>query len=255
MVIVLVSKSINHKILSYYNNLNIIIYVVTPLKYDTSLTTYNNIKFINDSEFLDRNEYDLIFDKVFEFEKSYFHSYRNWYYQQFLKYYIVLKLNYDKIHIIDGDSILDKNYISNNKFLYTNHKIDIRYNNFIKSFGYTTLNFNFITNQMVFEKEKLKQLLKKISVNENNICNQLLDLLKNKNYKFSEYQLYFTFLYNTYNYQIQKVKVHRRFDLLNVDINTALKHYTLISFENEHKTDIFRKIKSKLLYFLKFNYG
>ena len=112
-----------------------------------------------------------------------------------------------------------------------------------------------ITNQMVFEKKKLEQMLVLIGVESNNLCYHFLNLLKDVNYKFSEYQLYYTFLFNHSKIEVEKVKIFRRFDLIDRNINDALKKYNLISYEVYHKNDFLRFIKSKLYYILNLNYG
>ena len=246
--IVLVGKSFGSTILNYYNSLTleIKIYVVSPNIFSEK-KNYGRLTFLQDSFFLKKNKF---------INKT---SRPNWYFQQFLKYMIVLKLRESIIHLVDGDSILRADLLFTNKISYTRKKIDFKYKKFNSLYKKTFLdtNKNFIVNHMVFEKKILRKMLSSMSLNENNfiekICNHLLfnDIL------FSEYQSYALFtLINKKNCEISKTKVFRRYDLVfNKKIKSALKKYSLISFESHHNTSFLKTLYANFLYYNGLNYG
>lgn len=246
--IVIVGKTLDERVLNYYNNLNLNskIYVVTPDK-EISAFKYQNLLFYNDNFFL------KISNSILKTHRP------GWYFQQFLKFKIVLKLKEEIIHIIDGDSILNAELIHSNKFHYTSKKIDKFYNNFYKHYDniFETTNLNFIVNHMVYEKKKLKLMITRLGMSEKNFIDKICEKLEDGQAWFSEYQTYALFVLNNFKeYKIEKTKVFRRFDLVSPQkIKSSLKSYSLISFEKEHTSTILHVFWFNLLYILRFNNG
>ena len=86
----------------------------------------------------------------------------NWYFQQFLKYKIVTTLDYDLVHIVDGDSFLDEKLLFvQHTLYYTNKNVEINYRNFITKINprCDIQKKNFITNQICFSRKRLLLLL------------------------------------------------------------------------------------------------
>jgi len=142
--IIIVSKEINASFLDYYNTHRKsefdLIFVAPKIGKDL-IKKYHHIKFIKDNYFLSKSEF-----KKYKLKKT------NWYYQQFLKYSIVLKLNYVKVHIIDGDSYLSPKKFFTKSFMYTNIKINSSYQKFTDvSTNNLKSTRNFIVNHMVFK--------------------------------------------------------------------------------------------------------
>ncbi|MEO1958627.1 MAG: hypothetical protein ABGX23_03650 [Nautiliaceae bacterium] len=229
--IVIVSKDVNKRILDYFiKNFDEKIFLVTPKK-----CKFLEIEVINDHDI-------LIFEKFKNLQRG------RWYYQQFLKYEVVLKFrDYKRLWIIDGDTVLRKDL--SKEVLYSTFKPTYKkYNNFYyKVFQEKGYEFSFVTNQMVFEREFLVNML---NIIENKFYKNWMDVfLENIDEEnvFSEYQAYGNFIAKNKN--IQRVKIFRRMDLINDSIENALKKYDIIAYENHHKVDFLRKIKYKIDYF------
>ena len=228
------------------------IILVSPTKPNSHLIKKykNKIEFRRDDEFYTRHE----FDQLLINEK------KNWYYQQFLKYKILEKIEFDYALLIDGDSRISKNIISiyqTSHLTVVNRKLIKQYNNFLKSFRIHESKFNFITNEMLFQKEKFNDLLE-YTKNQQNSKNWELAIAKNINADsyFSEYQLYGSFIFSKYsNLKISSIKSFRRFDLINAPIKNALKYYDLVSLENSHKSTLLKRVVVRLMYNLKMSIG
>lgn len=247
--LVVVSKIINKKTLNYYSTLlpNETIYFVSPEEIPNK-EEFSNIIFKNDNFFLKRKDY-LLIDKT---------PRPNWYYQQFLKYAIVLKLGYDIVHIVDGDSFIKKEIIFSDKIYYSNKIIENKYNVLIehlmnkKSFS----NRNYITNQMCFEYKYLFSLIQNIGFNEQSWVNGFCELLiDNEEFWFSEYQLYANYVLQNKSLKENTIKVFRRFDLISDSLNNGFNNYDILATEPQHKTSLLRKLRAKLLYQFKLNFG
>ena len=115
--IVIVSKVFNIKSLDYYYKIKTIndLIIVSPIFKDSKelLLRYPKIKLIEDKDILSKDEFPLI-------NKT---NRPNWYYQQFLKYKIVTSLDYDLVHIVDGDSFIDKKILFVEDTLYYTNKL------------------------------------------------------------------------------------------------------------------------------------
>lgn len=173
----------------------------------------------------------------------------NWYYQQFLKYYLVSMSKADGVHIIDGDSVLNKDVVGIERYFYNNKRSYQPYQTFTEFFfPVNKLNNCFVTNQMYFDKKVFSEMLDFLG---NDWAERLLLNISDEK-KFSEYQFYIEYLLLNYSVETYPIKVFRRFDLVNDSIQNGLKKYDLLAWEPEHKTGFLRKIRAKIYYFLSF---
>ncbi|MBX9837539.1 MAG: hypothetical protein K2X69_04385 [Silvanigrellaceae bacterium] len=252
----IVCYSLNLEIIDYYNKFTdkYIIIIVTPTTPIKIKYKYEKITFYNDDFFLVKNDFENIYISYFN---KFNQEKKNWYYQQFLKYYIIFNLDYDYIHIIDGDSILSEKHFFSNNILYTQHKINYKYNNLIKQFYLRIVNKNMITNQMLFSKVILESMINyfKIESSKYDFIHFILRKMNQNEFEYSEYQLYASYLILIQECKFEKIKVFRRFDLINNSIEYALTKYSLVSFEYKHKKDILRIIKAKIFFYFKLNNG
>jgi hypothetical protein len=235
----IVCKEINIDLIHYYKNFNIELFVVTPVSPDLII---EGVNIINDKDVLNYGNYN--FDKTIR---------PNWYYQQLLKYAIVLKLPFEFIHIIDGDTYLEVDAVFSLKNLYYSpKKINIKYCNYNNSFGVSARKKNFIVNHMNFHKKTFEKLFYDILISFENI---LLHL--NNNSYFSEYYLYANYVLDlNIDYSQKKIQVFRRGDLVTKNPVLHLgKEYHIIAFEQHHKTNFIKKVLIKILFFFKVNLG
>lgn len=253
--IVIVALKYSNELLDYYyrirsNNDLIIISPEFPDLENLELR-YPDIILIQDHEILDIKKYPIISET----------KRPNWYYQQFLKYQAVLKLNYDYVHIIDGDSFLKLDLLLKpSNIYYTSKKIEPKYNNFIKEiFPKTHLSDrNYITNQFCFSKSSLEELIKSISKKEGDWINIICKILiKKPDCWFSEYQLYSNFIQFRQERVVneKKIKVFRRLDLVEKSIEIGLKKYGLVAYEANHKSGILRQLRAHLYFIMGINLG
>lgn len=249
--IAIIAKEVSDEVLDYYNSLSKVksFYLITPEKNNELEKRFSKLKIFKDSEILNRELHTYI-------EKT---SRPNWYYQQFLKYELVFFLDYDYVHIIDGDSYIREELVLEDKLFFTKKKIEKKYNLFINNINLfnNISEKSFITNQMCFSKKDLECLVQSISPIRENWIKTVVDMLiKSENTWFSEYQLYANYILNkTGENKTEKLKVYRRLDLLNVSIESALEKYPIVSYELGHKVDFLRKIRAKIYYFLQINFG
>jgi hypothetical protein len=220
--------------------------IITP---NCNEETFKNVKIINDDALLNRE----IFSRRCK------HSRPGWLYQQFLKYEIVIKSEFDNTLIIDGDSLIkDMKFLNPNILYYTPKNIEIFYNKFIsKTLGvnYVTQK-NFITNQMNFNRETLASMLNTAFGSLYKYTDLIIDFLQeNQDSEFSEYQTYAAWLQHEKKVRSESIKVFRRLDLLNVEPLDSLKKYDLVAFEYGHKSDLLRTIRARILYSLGKNLG
>ena len=247
-VIVIVCKDLNLLVLSYYVKEfgSVDIVVVSPKERKHPL--YKNVIYKKDEDFLSRENFPTIED-----------THRpNWYYQQFLKYSIVLGLKYDLIHIVDGDSFVRKDLMFSNLISYTKNKIEKQYSNFIEKQTKENVHSdrNYITNQMCFNKVLLKKIILDLSKEGNHwIVTICKTLSLNDNIWFSEYQFYANYLLKNGMVEEQEIMVFRRFDIIDEKVQLGFNNYSVLAYENQHKTGVMRKIRAKLFYLLNLNLG
>lgn len=249
----IVAKEINVDVLDYYSKLSDLtpIYLVTPKKNASLEIKFPKLIIIEDSKILNRSDYPDI-------ENT---SRPNWYYQQFLKYKLVLFLSYDYIHIVDGDSFISESILFDEKNLFhTKKKIEKKYNSFIRKlniFSNDITEKSFITNQMIYSKENLKSMFNKLLLTDNSWIDFFIELLVNdKTIWFSEYQLYANYLIEYQKEVEQKqIKIYRRLDLISTSIHNSLRKYDIVSFEYGHKSSLIRKFRARVYYSLGINFG
>lgn len=246
----IVSKELNLKILQYYSEIlpKETIYFVSPLKKNIKLPS-KNIIHKNDNYFLNRQDYPII-------EKT---NRPNWYYQQFLKFQVVFKLDYDIIHIVDGDSFVKKEMLFDEFIFYSRKTIENEYHDFI-SLLFDKKKFiskrNYITNHMCFKRKCLIKMITYLNYSKDNWINQISKrLLKNNNLWFSEYQTYANFMLNNYDTIEKEIKVFRRFDLVDDKLENAFKKYDVLAEEKYHRNSLMRTARAKLFYLLNLNLG
>ncbi len=182
-----------------------------------------------------------------------------WYYQQFLKYKTVLSVSEEHVHIIDGDSITTEKWTRSGFLASTGKSSYKKYKYFSRlAIGFSCKQYSFVTNQMVFSKSMLKEMLDLITAER--IGKDWLDILieiitNNENAVFSEYQLYGDYIYCKKGIKPNIIKVFRRMDCINDTPDNALKKYGLIAYEPQHKTGYLRYFRANILYKLGWTLG
>ncbi|MEZ7497317.1 hypothetical protein QO200_01025 [Flavobacterium sp. Arc3] len=250
--VVIVAKEISDNILEYYSSgeISYDLFLVSP-DYSTSLKDkYKTIIFRKDSEFFDRDSYEVI-------EKT---DRPNWYYQQFLKYCVVINLHkefyYDFVHIVDGDSFLRKEILLEEKIYYTPKTIEKQYQNFIDR---TELKLkddkNFISNQMCFNPMYLNEMLTNIARDKDWVDYFLEIIVKNDSCWLSEYQLYACYVKYKHSIEEEELKVFRRLDLINVSVEKSLEKYTVVANEVQHNAGLLRTLRANLYFAFGKNLG
>lgn len=245
--IAIVAKNINIKLLNIIiNQFNTPISVITP---NYNGLTLENARIIDDDIFLNR---EIFFRRCK-------HARPGWLYQQFLKYEIVIKSEFENTLIIDGDSLIrDIKFLNPYSLYYTQKTIESFYSNFISKVlgkNYVTQK-NFITNQMNFNRETLISMLNTAFGSSHKYPDLIMDFLhENPDSEFSEYQTYAAWLQHKRKPNSKIIKVFRRLDLINVEPLDSLKKYDLVAFEHGHKTDLLRTIRARILYSFGKNLG
>jgi hypothetical protein len=152
--------------------------------------------------------------------------------------------------IIDGDSIL-RDDIDFNQLYTTGRDVPEGYrlfNNKLLGQGYGKESISYITNQMLFERSVLVDMLNNLG-GEKSWMNEVIDKInKNPKLMFSEYQLYAEYLLQMKSIRCNKLKVFRRFDCISSSVERALQKYDLIAYERQHKTGLIRYLRANLLY-------
>ena len=256
MNVVFISKNENSKSIEYMiNYLNYNKYKLFLISPEAEKSKYLLNK-INDNFFLNKQNISNLF------KKYNFNGRVGWYFQQFLKYKIVLDIEGEDFLIIDGDTICSSNLIRKNLLCYTGKQKYLSYYNFYKILfpEHKLSNLSFITNQMYFKKEYLKIMLKEIEEKYSmSWIEVFIKLLSKKNaVMFSEYQTYAEYIINNnLDYELKKIKIFRRMDLIEDFISPvqALKHYDILSYEYHHKSSFFIKFRMLLYYLIKRNVG
>lgn len=251
--IVIVAKDIEENVITYYEDVqNADVFLLSPNINPRLRERFPNIIFLEDNEILGRVKYPKI-------EKT---KIPNWYYQQFLKYSVVLDLykkkSYNLVHIVDGDSYIKKELIFEEKIFYTSKIIEKPYNNFIHKLNYKFCfeTRNFITNQMCYNPKFLEEMLNKIIPEQGDWIDYFCDLIiNNEDCWFSEYQVYANFVKCEFNILQEPIKVFRRLDLINVSVSSALNKYSVVSNEVNHKSSVLHTLRAYTYYILNINLG
>lgn len=251
MQIVVISKDENFHSIQYIleSFKEYKVFLIAP-KAIYSKYSANNLVKINDNDIL---EFDTL-RKQLNLDRF------GWYYQQFLKYQAVLTLDGEDFLIIDGDTIISSCLAKNNT-LFTTGRPTVKgyYNLYEKIFPEHKLyGRSFITNQMVFKKSYLQELLKEIEKDSSKGWIAILaDLVKtNDNFMFSEYQMYAEYILNNkHKIDIKHVSIFRRMDLIDDSVKNSLNKYNILAYENHHKAGFLRLIRAKIYYLLKLSIG
>lgn len=252
-MIAIIAKEIDEEIIQYYNSLKDFkndIFVITPDFSNEIVQKYTKINFTKDEAILDKKNYPKIKDT----------DRPGWYYQQLLKYQVVLtfheKYNYDFVYVIDGDSYIKEDLLLEENIYYTPKLIESEYQNFIDK---TNLNLkdsrNFITNQMCYRASYLINMLKEISDNKDWIDVLLDIIIKNNDCWFSEYQIYAIYVKYRFNVLEKPIKVFRRLDLINVTVTRALSKYSVLAKEVYHSRTFLHVLRAKIYFSLGINLG
>ena len=240
-ILVIVSKKIIPEIAGYYakhfSGWNKII--VSP---DSKGEFVCSIETVNDNFYL---RYDDVKSKLSGLRVG-------WYYQQFLKYSIVLNRPERYVLIVDGDSVLSDG-IDFSCLYSTMRTVPSSYRSFNKEMlgpDFGEEKRSFITNQMMFDSLILKDMIGQLGGSDTWIDKVVTILKKNSNMHFSEYQMYAEYCLIRNNGKYKKLRVFRRFDCISEGMDAGLKKYNLLAYEYQHKTGLLRKLRAKVLYWL-----
>jgi len=236
-------------LLNFVNKNNILI--VTPEVDDFQEFKLKGFNVKADSVFLDISKSDL--KKFLNSEKKILNS---WYYQQFLKYSIVLKCKeYSNIIIIDADSVILNDRVLKNDFIFLNT------NEYHRPY-FSTINNLFpsiqclaksaINNFQNFNREVLLEMIYNIEkINDEKWYLYLIGQI-NDSYDlraFSEYETYANYAFYFHRHRIQNLKIFRRGDVLNLyfskeSILKLLKNtsFDIIAFEISHDIKIVHRL-------------
>jgi hypothetical protein len=228
--------------------------IVTPQKNVFKYLESNIVSVKNDYEY-----FDVSHDNIREILSKKIKDFSKWYYQQFLKYSIILKSKeYTDVLILDADSIPLSNFIINLDFINLNTtEYNKPYFNFIENNfpNQKLLSKSAIVNCMWFNVPLFNQMINVLENNGSSIW--YLVILNginkyNESIMFSEYETYANFKYNNTYSEFKVLKIFRRADLfINyftfediIKISRLLK-FDLIAFEDKHS----KHIKTKILVF------
>ena len=238
---------------NFFNKNDILI--ITPDVDDYEDFKMKGFNVRSDSFFSDISKSEII--SLLNSEKKFLNS---WYYQQFLKFSIVLKCKeYSNVIIIDADSIILNNRVLKNNFIFLNtteyHK---PYFSTIKNLfpGIKCLNKSAINNFQNFNREVLSEMIYKIEKIKDEKWYLYLISQINDSYDiraFSEYETYANYSYYFHNHQVQNLKIFRRGDLINLYLSkdSILKlfkntSFDIIAFEISHNIKMLHRLYSIL---------
>lgn len=244
----------------YYVRLNVInyrrIYLITNADFDL----FKNMSFTNDCI--------LIPEFIFPFTIKTIENIRGindrngWYLQQLLKLYagLVIPEILERYLIIDADTFFFKpiTFIENDKCLYNYEEVpilDCYYNCLLEldiSFQKNKLQISGITHHMLFETSIIKEIFTKIEKNNFNkpfylVILDLINKIPNNFAGFSEYELYFNYIYNNHKNKIilRKLNFCNVQDLINLDV---MKDYDYVSLHKWYLDKPENHEKKKIIY-------
>lgn len=246
---------VRHSIRLIKTTESIEILIVTP-DFREYTTAFPSIKILKDSYFQDLSKEEIKAIPGVQLNKI------NWYYQQILKYSIVIKMEqYEEILILDADTIILNNEIfkDSNSTYYNLNEYNKEYFKLISSLfpEIKILKYSTINNFMWFKRSLLLQMLNSIEEMHQDIWYiTILNLVKDKtaNAEFSEYELYSNFKCFERMQELKRIKLFRRGDLflpkysIETIIETSMKmNLDLISFEFNHKTNWYKKLAARII--------
>lgn len=247
---IILFKEVDFDIANYYLNsfgLDNIVILTKTIPSDKRFDIFSDLM-ICDNDIFPRNSVkDLVKDKSYD---------EGWIFQQILKYQAVLSQTEEVVTIIDGDSLIRSSLdFSGETLYYISRKPDQRYADFIRlalksEVTELSLPRNFISNHMTFNRSYLRNLVDELEELHEKPWWKSLCTFHNREAGIclSEYQLYAHYVQRYESLNIEKIKVFRRMDLLNTDMNIGLNKYDLVAFEKYHKKDFFRKKVAELRY-------
>jgi hypothetical protein len=247
--IAIVAKTINKELLNLISAQLPMHEIIVISPEANKINNTINIKYYHDDDFLNKANF---------IDNSH-HERPGWLYQQFLKYQIVLKSNCKNTLILDGDTFLiNPKFLIENCLYYTPKKIESKYNLFILNTlgqNYCT-NKNYITNQMMFNKKLLMEMICENFDSIENYYKKISEKLEiNPGWEFSEYQTYASWSLVKSKPLTEKIKIFRRLDLVSKNHIESLKKYDIVAQEYNHKSGLLRKLRANFLFLFGLNLG
>lgn len=175
-----------------------------------------------------------------------------WYYQQFLKYAVVERIG-GRVLVVDGDSYLNFTDLSDCIVYSKGARYVADYDNLVcKLFSINNVRNrkSYIVNFMIFDSNMLQKMYRFCGLHlfENFIAHISYLLETDPSLQFSEYQTYARFMEEIGFVSSKQIRVFRRMDLINLNVDDALKKYGLVSFEKNHQSGLIRRIRA-FIYF------
>lgn len=250
----LIGKDINTSTIKYYEKFSHLgnwIYI-TP---EPEIKEEFWIKIIDESSYLEKStiqKYLIHLSEKSSFEKKYA---INWYYQQFLKYAVVLQnMDFKYVQIIDADTYLSEQCLTN--FLIpsiTRKKFEL-YNNFNKKYITTQNKKNNVCNYMPFQPNILDRMITNKFGDYNNLISEVVVTnTTNIQTRFSEYQLYSDYVHSIGPTLFYNIKMFRRYDLISRSIPQTF-NYDALCIETQHKKNLIKLVIAKIFYKLGFTW-
>jgi hypothetical protein len=185
-----------------------------------------------------------------------------WYLQQLLKLYagLVIPEILERYLIIDADTFFFKptTFIKDNMCLYNYEEVpilDCYYKTLLeldKSFEKNNLGISGITHHMIFETSIIREIFTKIEEKNNNkpfysVILDIINKIPNNFAGFSEYELYFNYIYKFHKNKIilRKLNFCNVQNLNNLDV---MKDYDYVSLHKWYLDDPNHHYKKKLIY-------
>lgn len=188
-----------------------------------------------------------------------------WYFQQFLKYAISLKMTGDDYLIWDADTIPTRHVnmmVGNKRIMHTSHMVHLPYaESYAKIFPQYSYDnrVSFITEHMLINCDVVKHLIKDIENNKNLVGDlffeKIIDSIDEKNLSksgFSEFETYGNYVFNVFPdmYECRKWRSLRAgtafFKELNDnDVEFLAKYVDAVSFESHKKHVLASKYLAK----------
>jgi Family of unknown function (DUF6492) len=190
----------------------------------------------------------------------------SWYFQQFLKYSIVLKSKDDFVFILDADTlVVDAGIVSVSDFLTARENNQSYYVALEKLLGQKrVMRRSAIVNFMAFERVKLSEMLGEIVKRHGGGAwwDVVLDCVVSNKAVFSEYETYANWMINKgYAKEGRAITFFRRADLLvDMESNSGSeivslieqgrnKGYQAIALEQAHKRTTIRRVGARALFY------
>lgn len=242
----IISKEPRCDVLQFYSKLSgWDVFLVAPEAPKFNLQTLGgSVTHISDEEILPRKIFRANFDASI--------SRQNWYYQQFLKYAVVQRFGGDLL-IVDGDSFLNGSSLGQGIPFSSGARYISAYDDFCRH-CFRDIKIAdkkvFISNFMTFNAIQLNDMFLACGVLDLDGFIQRVSsvLLEKPQTMFSEYQTYARFICANDLMPSFEVKVFRRMDLINKTVESALKKYNVVAYEDHHRGGAARRLRAKIMY-------